>query len=109
VNADQKKSLKDAYKEKQMVGGVYRIQCSGNQRAWIKATKNLAGQQNKYGFAIATGTAPEPGMRNEWLQYGVDSFSFTVLETLTKKKDQTEEEFGEDIDTLLEMWTEKNQ
>jgi len=109
MNAGKRKSLKEAYKDKPMVGGVYRVQCNGNQRSWIKATKNLAGRQNKFGFAIATGTAPEPGMRSEWLQYGVKSFSFTVLETLTQKKDQTEQEFGEDIDALLKMWTEKDQ
>ena len=103
-----RKGLKDAYKNKALVGGVYCIACEGNHRVWIKATKNLAGQQNKFAFAISTRSCPEPGMRNEWLQYGAQSFTFTVLETLVQKETQSEAEFAEDIGVLLEIWREKH-
>ncbi len=108
TDAAKRKSLKDAYRDKPTTGGIYRIRCEGNRREWIRATCNLEGQQNRYGFAVATNTAPEPGMSGEWRQYGAASFSFAVLETLTKKKDQTDQEFKEDVDALLDMWLDKN-
>ena len=105
----KRKNLKDAYREQAPIGGVFCITCSGNQRQWIKATRNIASQQNKYEFALSIGTCPEPAMRSEWLQYGASSFSFAVLETLTKKETQTDEDFGDDLGVLLELWLEKNQ
>lgn len=104
-----RKVLKDAYKDKALIGGVYCIACSGNHRTWIKSTRNMAGQQNKFAFSTSINSCPEPGMRSEWVQYGAHSFSFTVLETLVKKETQTEQEFADDIGVLLEMWMEKHQ
>lgn len=91
-----------------MMGGVYRITCTGNGRSWLKATKNLAGQQHKFDFSISIRSCPEPGMRGEWQQYGPEAFTFTVLETLAKKDTQTEQEFAEDIGLLLALWQEKS-
>ena len=109
MESAQRRNLKNAYKEQAAVGGIYCIECSGNRRRWLKASPNLAGMRNKYEFAIAIGSCPEPGMRSEWLRYGAASFSFTVLETLPKKETQTDAEFREDLGVLLELWTEKTQ
>ena len=102
-----RKDLRTAYKEQAVIGGVYCVECTGNQRRWIKSTKNLPGQQNKFAFAVSINSCLEPGMRAEWNQYGAQSFTFTVLEQLTKKDTQTEQEFTEDIAVLLAMWLEK--
>ena len=107
MDAAKKRELRNAYKEQPIMGGIYRVQCEGNQRAWIRSARNLEGQRNKYEFAMSIHSCPEPGMRAEWEQYGEASFSFTVLETLTKKETQTEQEYLEDLGVLLEMWLEK--
>lgn len=103
----KRKELKNAYKEKMAVGGIYRIQCNGNGRAWVKSTTNLAGQQNKFAFSVSTNSCPEPAMRTEWMEYGLQSFSFDVLEVLNKKETQTEREFSEDIQALHKIWLER--
>ena len=103
----KRRELKTAYQRQAVVGGVFCIECSGNNRRWVKSTVNLPGQQHKYEFALSNGSCPEPGMRAEWLQYGAASFSFTVLEQLTKKETQTDQEFAEDIGVLMAMWAEK--
>ena len=46
-------------------------------------------------------------MREEWNQYGADSFSLNILEEITKGENQTDQEFSEDIALLLEIWNEK--
>ncbi|MDF2512713.1 MAG: hypothetical protein K0S04_2579 [Herbinix sp.] len=48
-------------------------------------------------------------MRSDWEAHGAASFSFTVLEEITKKETQTDREFNEDLKLLLEMWNEKSQ
>jgi len=101
---DRRKELKDQYKNREIVGGIYRISCSGNGQSWLKSTCDLREQKNRFGFFVSGSFSPEPGMRAAWSQYGTDSFHFTVLEELKKGELQTEDEFARDIETLHEMW-----
>lgn len=109
MDSVKRKELKNAYKNRAAIGGIYRIQCSGNRRAWVRATTDLAGQKNKLSFSVSTNSCPEPTMLTEWMKYGAQSFSFTILEELKQKETQTEHEFLQDIKTLLEIWLEKIQ
>lgn len=102
-----KKELKENYKSRVVVGGIFGIKCLGNDRIWIKSTKDMPGQKNRFGFAVATNSCPEPGMLGEWKQYGAKSFSFVVLEEIEKGEIQTEQEFSDDVATLLEIWIDK--
>lgn len=106
---DTRKELKNAYKNRLAVGGVFCIRCSGSGRVWIKSTKDMQGQINKFRFAVANNACPEPGMRDDWIRYGIDSFSFHIMEELEKKETQTDAEFAADIATLHELWIEKQQ
>jgi hypothetical protein len=101
-----KKEIKEQYKNRTLTGGIYCIKCSGNGRAWIKATNDIEGQRNKFHFFVSTDSCPEPTMRPDWLQYGAEAFSFSVLEKLEKGETQTDKEFADDIQALYEMWLE---
>ncbi len=102
-----KRELKENYKNRKVTGGIYCITCVGNHRRWMKSTRNIEGERNRYHFFLSTNSCPEPGMLKEWNQYGAESFSFTVLEEIEKGETQTDREFAEDIAVLLQMWTEK--
>ncbi|SHO45085.1 GIY-YIG nuclease family protein [Anaerocolumna xylanovorans] len=104
-----KKEIKEQYKNRIVIGGVYCIKCNGNGRTWIKSTKDITGQINKLNFFVSTNSCPEPGMYSEWNQYGANSFSFTILEEIKKGETQTDREFAEDICVLYDMWMEKQQ
>lgn len=103
-----KKELKERYKNRTIIGGVYRIQCSGNGRIWIKSTKDIAGQKNRFTFSISINSCPDISMNEEWKMYGANTFSFDILEEINKGDLQTDQEFSDDLGVLLEIWLEKH-
>ncbi|WP_026892998.1 GIY-YIG nuclease family protein [Lacrimispora aerotolerans] len=102
-----RKSLKEQYKSRALIGGVYQIKCKEEGMVWLRSTVDLKGAENRFLFSKSMNSCPEHGMRKLWDKYGVEAFSFEVLEELKKKETQTEEEFSEDIKILLELWQEK--
>lgn len=108
MDSEKRKELKNAYRNRQMTGGICCLKCSGNQRSLIQATRDTESLRNRFNFAMKMKTFPDPQMYDEWKMYGSESFSFTVLEEIKKREDQTEKEFAEDIDVLYEMWLEKS-
>jgi hypothetical protein len=102
-----KKELKNSYKAKPAVGGVFRIRCAGDGRTWIKSARNLQGRINRFNFSVSTGLCPETDMREAWEAFGPQAFSLSVLEELQQGETQTDREFGDDLGTLLEIWAEK--
>lgn len=102
-----KKALKEQYKNRIIIGGVYRIQCSGNHAAWLRATTDLQGSRNRLEFSVSIDSCPEMCMMQAWKTYGASAFTFETLEELQKKETQTQREFSDDIQVLLELWIEK--
>ncbi len=107
MDKEKRKALINAYKSKLAVGGIYCIQCSGNGRRWIKSTYDMEGSKGRFMFAVNAKLCPEPCMQREWMEYGIDSFSFLCLEELKMGETQTESEFHNDVIALYEMWLEK--
>jgi hypothetical protein len=103
-----KKEIRDQYKNRTLTGGVFSIKCSGSGRVWIKSTNDLDGQINKFKFFVSTNSCPEPTMRTDWLQYGAESFSFSIVEKLEKGETQTDTEFAEDIRALYDICMENS-
>ncbi len=101
-----KKDRKEQYRNRKVTGGIYSITCSGNGRVWIKSTKDITGQMNKFEFFVSTNFCPEPSMNQEWNKFGAASFSIEILEELEKGETQTDKEFADDIKVLYEMWTD---
>lgn len=104
-----KKALKEQYKNRTIRGGVYCIQCSGNHARWLRATTDMQGAKNRFVFSQNTNSCLEPSMAESHKLYGAAAFSLVVLEEIERKETQTEREFSDDVDTLLELWSEKLQ
>jgi len=102
-----KKELRDNYKNRTVTGGIYCIKCNGNGQEWLRSTRDIIGNKNRFDFFVSTDSCPEPGMLKEWKLYGGKSFQLIILEEMKKTDKQTEAEFAEDMALLLEMWLEK--
>lgn len=104
-----RKERKDQYKNRKVIGGVYRICCGTSGKSWMRAAVDLQGAKNRFAFFVTTNACPEPAMAQAWKQHGAASFSLEVLEEMEKKETQTPDEFAQDIDALFELWKEKEQ
>lgn len=102
-----KKALKEQYRNRECIGGVFCIKCDCNNNRWLQATTNIQGWKNRFDFSVLINSCPDTNMMKEWKQFGASAFSFEILEEIKKKETQTEQEFADDVNTLLEIWTEK--
>lgn len=98
-----KRKLRDEYKSKASVGGVYRITCNENGMTWTRGTVDLRGANNRFEFAYKTNLSPEMALNEAWKTYGSKAFSWDVLEEIEQGETQSQKEFSEDVAALLAM------
>lgn len=99
-----KKALKEKYKNRLLIGGVYCIKCNGPSNQWFRATTDMQSSKNRFAFSVSANSYPEACMIEAWNQFGASAFSFEILEEIQMKETQTEREFSQDVTTLLELW-----
>jgi glycosidase len=102
-----RKTLKEEYKQKKTIGGIYRVTNKQNGKCLLNYAPDIQAKQNSFDFMVASGSCFDPRIMQDWLAFGNDAFRFEVLETLEKKKDQTWEQFVADLGTLAQIWDEK--
>lgn len=89
MNISRKKELVDAYKQREIIGGIYAIVCEKTGKRMIDCTADLAGAKNRFAFSASTQTCIFHSLQADWNQHGASAFSFQVLETLPKQEDET--------------------
>jgi len=104
---NDRKELKQAYKERKITGGVFIIKNNINGRILLDSAINIIGSKNRFDFSKATGSCVNLKLASDWKEFGKDAFTFEILEEIEKKEDQTEKDFGEDVKLLEEIWMEK--
>lgn len=102
-----KKALKEEFKQKKITGGIYKVTNTRNGMYLVNSSPNLQAKQNSFDFAVSGNMVFDNRLRKDWEALGGTAFTFEVLETLDKKKDQTQEQFYTDLQTLLDIWLEK--
>ena len=102
-----KNELKSQYKEREIVGGVYIIRNTLNNKILLKAETNLQGSKNRFEFSQKIGSCVNMPLQDDWNKEGGRQFVFEVLEELKKGETQTEADFKTDISILKEIWLEK--
>jgi len=73
----------------------------------LQRTDDMQSAHNHLSFSKSTGSCLQPPLQEDWARYGAGAFIIEELELLEKKAEQTDREFREDLDVLLEYWDEK--
>lgn len=104
---ENRKELIRQYKERKVVGCVFVVRNTQNGRYYLNYSDVAPAAKNTFDMSVQTGGDYKPCMRNDWRQYGAQSFIFEVLEELEKKDTQSSAEFTADLKTLTDLWAEK--
>jgi hypothetical protein len=73
----------------------------------VLATADVGGIQKRYEFSELTGGCFHPKLLRDAQTYGNGAFTLTVLEEIERKDTQSDRDFKDDLDTLLDLWLEK--
>ena len=106
---EDRKARINEYKERKIIGGVFRVVNTGNGRYLLDYAPDIQAKQNSFNFMVTTNTSFDYKMDKDWKEFGAAAFKLEVLDTLEKKKDQSQEQFVEDLKTLKQMWVEKGE
>lgn len=107
MEKNRRKELQELYKNRKVIGGVYRIINRENGRFMLQQTTNINAAHNAFEGFIKTDNCTHPRLIKDWKQYGKEAFAIEDLDTIEKKETQTNAEFDNDLQTLFEMWDEK--
>ena len=103
----RKKELQSKYSEREIIGGVYLVRNTLNNKLLIEATTDMNGSKNRFDFAKQTGSCVYVKLQKDWDAQGSGDFVFEVLEELKKSDAQTGAAFKADVELLKEIWLEK--
>jgi hypothetical protein len=108
MDRQKRKELSNSYTSRKKIGAVIAICCEGSGKRLIMSVPDLPGYENRFSFSKQINSPVHEKLRKDWFEFGAGSFTLNVLETLEKKEDQTDRDFGECLQILLEIHTEKD-
>jgi hypothetical protein len=100
---NRRKEISNEYKERKLYGGVYTITNTLSGKYLIDYAANLKSVQNRFQFAVTTGTTVHPKLQKDWDELGAQAFTLEVLEELEQKPEQSQAEFMDDLKTLKQL------
>lgn len=111
MDKSRQAELKREYKEAKRPAGVYQIKNEKNGKIFIGSSMNVNARINRHkqSFALLDRVSDNfeiPDIVADVRQYGVENFTFTVLETLDGEY-ETDDAIKEDLKLLEQMWLEK--
>ncbi len=104
---DKRKTLINEYKQRRIIGGVYKITNMRNGMYLLDYAMNLQAKQNAFNFMASSDSCFDYRLKKDWDTFGGKVFTFEILDTIEKKKEQTQDEFIADLVILLQAYSEK--
>jgi hypothetical protein len=105
----RRKDLVNQYKQNPPEAGVYRIVNTCNNRLLVGSSTNLASIKNKLDFARSTNSpsALDHRLGKDIREFGLDAFTFDVLERLEVRPEMTTAEIRDELATLEALCREQ--
>ena len=102
-----RKEILAQYKEREIIGCVYLIRNTLNNRVLLDTSADINSIRNRFEFAQKTGSCVVPKLQEDWSEHGSGAFSFEVLDELKRGENQTDAQFKDELGLLKDMWSEK--
>ena len=100
---DQRKAASREYRERKLLGGVYVYTNTASGKYLVGHAANLASVRNHFQFAVKTGSAVHPKLRDDWATLGGQAFTLRVLAELEQGPDQSQADFMKDLAALEQL------
>ena len=100
---NRRKEINNEFKARRLNGGVYTITNTVNGKYLIGYAANLKSIQNRFQFAITTGSTVHHKLQKDWEEYGAQAFTLELVEELEQKLDQSQAEFMDELKILEQL------
>jgi hypothetical protein len=103
-----KKRLKQEYKDNPRPMGVFLIRNMVNDKVFVGVGLDLPGIINRNRFDLMKGSHRIKQLQTEWNEYGSENFAFEIFDQLTPRSDP-DFNYREELTFLEDLWLEKLQ
>lgn len=103
---DDKRMLKNRYKQGFVPMGVFVIRNEVNQRVLLAESVNLDGAMNRHRFELTMRTHRNKALQADWLAHGAQAFTFEVLDCI-KQSDKPDFDYAAELAALLQLWRDE--
>lgn len=103
MDNDRKRQLKQSYKERRPEMGIISFCCQPTQDTFFAWAKDTQAMINSNRFQLFAGSHPNLLLQKLWDAHGQENFQITIFETLPYKEDCDQEDYTQDLQTLLEI------
>ena len=101
-----KKNLKEIYKNMVPPMGVFSLRNNQTGRVFLGSSLNLKNKYERIKLMLGMGNHNNSELQKDWNNYGEESFTFKILETLEVKDDKSYN-YSEDLEILELLWIDK--
>lgn len=101
MDANKKKELRTAYKERPRETGIVFVTCSKTGEMFLADVVDAPAAFNRMRFQLSSGLYPDKRLQALWDQHGEDAFEFGVLQRLDPSDANTD--IAEELETLLDL------
>ena len=104
---ENRKNLINEYKQRKIVGGVFQVTNNDNGMYLLDFATDIQAKNNAFTFSASSGSCFDYKLRQDWQECGAGSFAFEILDRLEKKKEQSQDQFIDDLKMLEALWLAK--
>jgi len=101
-----RKELKEEYKQKRPIAGVFQIKNMENGVVLIDGSTNMKAKWNRHKTELRFGSHRNKKLQADWNQYGEDKFKVKIVSKLKVKEDELYD-LTTEVAMLLELVLEK--
>lgn len=82
MRTEDRKVAVNAYKKREVEGGIYAVRCLASGEVWVGGAPDLSKIQNRLWFTLRQGTNTHCSLQGAWNTHGAEAFSYEIVERL---------------------------